>query len=231
MLGCEHIPQEGPCLLLSNHYYRPGFDAWWSTLAISSAVPFELRWVMTAELTYPGSRLAPVLRPLSRFFLRQVEKTYSFFAMPAMPSDSTDPAGVMDDPRQVRQRSATVRRVVEYARAPGCPVLALAPEGRDIGENTLGWLPPGGGRFIQQLARLGLRLFPVGVYEQDGALTVRFGQPFALADTAGLSSQEIDRRVSLQVMGEIGRLLPERFNTRLAEEDYEHLYHRAGSKG
>jgi len=195
-------------------------------------MPMEVRWVMTAELTYPGSRLAPVMRPLSRFFLRQVEKVYGFFAMPAMPSDPTDPAGVLDDPRQVRWRSATVRRVVEYARSPGpSAVLALAPEGRDIAVDTLGWPPPGGGRFIQQLARLGLSLFPVGVYEQDAALTVRFGLPFTLVGAAGLSSAEIDRQVSLQVMGEIGRLLPERFCTRLPEEEYERLYHRAGSKG
>lgn len=209
VLGAEWIPRDGPCLVLTNHYYRPGFDAWWLSLAVSSAVPVEIHWVITAELTYPGQKRGAVLRPLTRFFLGRVAKFYGFFAMPAMPPD----------PRQSQQRSATIRRVMGYIRQSECAVIGLAPEGRDIGEQTVGWPPLGAGRFVRHLAHLGLKLYPVGAFEQDGALCVQFGPPFALSIPEGLSSQELDRAVSRQVMQQIERLLPATFSSLLQCED------------
>ena len=38
ILGGEHIPPCGPCLVACNHYSRPGFAAWWITLPIAAAV-------------------------------------------------------------------------------------------------------------------------------------------------------------------------------------------------
>jgi hypothetical protein len=209
VLGEEWIPQEGPCLLLTNHYFNPGFDAWWISMAISSAAPAEVRWVMTAELTYPGQKRGVLLRPLSRFFLRQVAKFYGFFAMPAMPPD----------PRQSQERSAVIRRVMAYIRQSECAVIGLAPEGRDIGEQEVGWPPPGAGRFVQHLARLGLQLYAVGVFEQDGALCARFGPPFELNIAEGLSTLELDQAVSRQVMEQIARLLPATFSSLLQSKD------------
>ena len=52
--GEENIPGSGPCVLTVNHYHRPGFGAWWISLAVSAVVPRELHWVMTAEWTFPG---------------------------------------------------------------------------------------------------------------------------------------------------------------------------------
>jgi hypothetical protein len=198
--GEEHIPPAGPCLLLTNHYYRPGFDAWWITIAISAALPIEVHWVTTAVKTYPGQKRGLIMRPLSRFTLRQVEKAYGFFAMPAMPPD----------PAEAGQRADVVRRVVSYVRQDPCPVIGLAPEGRDILEGTLGWPPPGGGRFVQQLARLGLRLFPVGIFEEDGALHLNFGPSFDLCEPPAPVASQVDRSVARQVMLRIAQLLPPR---------------------
>lgn len=38
VLGGEHIPPRGPCLVACNHYSRPGFAAWWLALGITAAV-------------------------------------------------------------------------------------------------------------------------------------------------------------------------------------------------
>src|SRR5512146_2199020 len=29
VFGGENVPRRGPCLLVCNHYTRPGFGAWW----------------------------------------------------------------------------------------------------------------------------------------------------------------------------------------------------------
>src|SRR5512141_1586488 len=54
VLGQQHIPASGPGLLVFNHYYRPGFNAWWMALAIVAVVPCDIYFAMTGELTYPG---------------------------------------------------------------------------------------------------------------------------------------------------------------------------------
>src|SRR3990172_2070417 len=53
--GRENILASGPALLTLNHYSRPGFQAYWMALAVSSVVPAEIHWTMTAAWTYDGS--------------------------------------------------------------------------------------------------------------------------------------------------------------------------------
>jgi len=182
-------------------------------MAISSSVPVEIRWVMTEALTYPGQKRGLIMRPLARFFLGRVARVYGFFAMPAMPPD----------PRQSQARSTAIRRVIAYIRQSPCPMIGLAPEGRDIVEETVGWPPPGAGRFVQQMAHLGLKLAPVGVFEEDGALCLRFGPPFELAVPAALPTPELDRAIARQVMEQITRQLPSTFHF-LPEENLAQLH-------
>src|SRR5512140_3597686 len=59
VLGEQHIPQTGGYVATPNHYYRPGFQQQWSSLAISAVVPRDVHWIMTGELTFPGSWIAP----------------------------------------------------------------------------------------------------------------------------------------------------------------------------
>ena len=200
VLGQEFVPAGGPCLLLVNHYYRPGFNAWWISLAISAIVPVEVYWVVTAALTYPGQRRGLVMRPLARTFLAYVARVYGFFGMPAMPPN----------PRDSPARAAAVRKVVKHARKLPGPVIGLAPEGRDILDGKLGWPPPGGGRFVLRLAKMGLKLAPVGLYEDGGCFWLRFGPAFELETPAGIPLAELDRCASRQVMEHIAGLVPER---------------------
>ncbi len=200
VLGQEFIPTSGPCLLISNHYYRPGFDAWQRALAISAAMPVEVRWIITSALTYPGRLQNRVLGGLSRWFLARVARVYGFFGMPPMPPD----------PRDAEARAAAVRRVVAYIRQAPEAVIGLTPEGRDILECRLGWPPPGAGRFVLHLANLGLRLVPLGVYEEGGCLWLHFGPVFKLEAPLGLPPGDLDRWASRQVMEHLARQLPEK---------------------
>ncbi len=200
VLGREFIPSRGPCLLLSNHYYRPGFDAWQRALAISAAVPVEVHWIITSALTYPGRLKNRILGGLSRWYLARVARVYGFFGMPPMPPD----------PRDAAARTAAVREVVAYIRQTPDPVIGLTPEGRDILECHLGWPPPGSGRFVLHLANLGLQLVPLGVYEEGGCLWLHFGPGFELDAPPGLPPGDLDRWSSRQVMEHLARLVPAR---------------------
>ncbi len=186
-----NIPAAGPCLLLTNHYSRPGFQAWWIPLAISAVTPVELHWMMTEALTYLGP-----FTPVSRWTLRRVARLYGFTASPSMPPD----------PRAVAARARAVRQVLGIARSPGAAI-ALAPEGRDFPGGVLGPLPPGAGRFIEKLAVHCQHIIPVGVYEED-RLCLRFGPAFDLTLPSGLSASERDQQAGQIVLHAIARQLP-----------------------
>ena len=109
---------------------------------------------------------------------------------------------------EVRQRGLAVRDVIKYIRANPKPIVALAPEGRDILTGQLGWPPAGAGRFILRINQLGLPITPVGVYEQDGRLVVHFGPAYQLPNPEKSGAKEIDQKVAWLVMLNIARLLP-----------------------
>lgn len=200
VLGAEHVPQQGPCVVTVNHYYRPGFRAEWLALAISATVPAEIHWVMTGELTFPGKWYAPFGQRLSRFLLAKGARLYGFTTMPPMPPR----------PQDVEARAAAVRAVLEYVRRVKKPVIGLAPEGGDQPEGKLTMPAPGAGRFALLLAAAGLTFQPVGAYEEGGEFILHFGRPYLLHAPANLSAQERDRLAARQVMEHIAVLLPAR---------------------
>ena len=87
-------------------------------------------------------------------------------------------------------------------------MIGLAPEGGDSAGGILSLPPPGVGRFMLHLAAIGLQIAPVGIYEEDGRLCLRFGQRYRLELAAGLPAVERDRCASQIVMSNIARLLP-----------------------
>ena len=202
--GTEHVPAEGPCLVTCNHYSRPGFAAWWLTLAITAAVAAcrapgadrEIHWVMTAAWRFEGSRWKPrILTPATRWVFARVARVYGFVTMPPMP-----PA-----PEEVEARAAAVLRTLRLARrlAREGGMVGLAPEGRDVPEG-LGEPPEGVGEFMCLLVKAGLPILPVGVTEQSGRLRISFGQLFV--PEIPPSRIERDRVVAQQVVGAIADL-------------------------
>lgn len=196
--GREHIPRHGPCLLTINHYTRPGFQAWWIALALSAAMPIDVHWIMTAAWTYPDHLRARTITRATRWLFRRLARVYGFTTMPPMPPD----------PRDTAERAVAVRQVLAYVHGATHPVIGLAPEGSDSPDGTLQWPPMGVGRFVLHLARRGLALVPVGSFEADGALCLRFGKPYRLAVPPSLSARERDRQASQVIMRHIAQQLP-----------------------
>ncbi len=201
VLGSENIPSHGPGLLLFNHYYRPGFSAWWMAFALAAAIPVDIHFIMTGELTYPGKWYAPLGMAASRWVLRRISQAYGFSTMPPMPPR----------PQDVASRARSVRQVLEYAAGHPQALLALAPEGGDQPGGVLSRPPSGAGRFISHLTGGGkLPIYPVGVYEEAGHLCLNFGPAVHLVLPAGLSADEKDHQVSELVMRKLAPLLPAR---------------------
>jgi hypothetical protein len=199
VLGAENIPPAGPCLVTFNHYFRPGFGAWWMALALAATVPVEMHFVMTGELTYPDKWYSPVGRVVSRWVLKRVAQVYGFTTTPPMPPR----------PKDVEARAHSVRRVLEYARSHPQAILGLAPEGGDQTGGILSLPPSGAGRFISLLAGMGYRIVPVGVYEEDGYICLNFGTGRHLQVPKGESPDERDRQAAETIMRLIAVQLPE----------------------
>jgi hypothetical protein len=188
--------ERGSWLVVVNHYTRPGFRAWWITMAISATLPREVGWVTTSTLTFPDRLRASTITPASRWFLRHVAKLYGFVAMPPMPPR----------PFEVQARAAAVRRALRRAAEPDA-LLGLAPEGGDMPGGVLTPPPSGSGRFLSHLARHGLRFLPVGAFEDERRLCLHFGTPF---DLPRRLPEPLDESASYVVMSAIAACLPER---------------------
>ena len=200
VLGEEHIPSAGPSLITFNHYYRPGFHAWWMALAIAARVPVEMHWVMTAELTFLGKWYSSLGRAVSRWLLKRVAQMYHHTTMPPMPPR----------PRDVEGRARSVREVISFVRQHPHAVLGLAPEGGDQPGGVVHLPAPGAGRFILLLAEQGFPILPVGAFEEAGEFCLCFGPSYQLQLPPGLAAQEKDRYAAQILMSAVAGQLPTR---------------------
>ncbi len=213
VFGREHIPVDRDYILTINHYSRPGFDAWWLALAVSSVVEKDIHWMMTGEWTFSGHWYAGLLRPLSRWLFARLSRVYGFTTTPPIPPEE----------RTAQARAEAVRQIIDVARQnTPKPVIGLSPEGRDFSGGVLGRPPYGSGRFIYQLNKIGYAILPVGVYEEDGRFCVRFGSAYGLGNphshTSGevhpttlrlVTQRQIDLLLTRTIMRRIAVLLPE----------------------
>jgi len=200
LFGTEAIPQNGPCILTFNHYYRPGFNAWWMALALAATIPADIHFTMTGELTFSGKWYAPLGQAGSRWLLKRFSRIYGFTTMPPMPPR----------PQDMRARARSVRRVLAFARSNPHAILGMAPEGGDQPGGYLNWPPAGAGRFILLLAAQGFPLLPVGCFEEAGAFCLHFGKAYQLQLPGNLSLDQKDHLVARIVMSGIAAQLPGR---------------------
>jgi hypothetical protein len=189
---------DGPYLFLVNHYSRPGFQAWWIAIALTSASGRELHWPMTSAWTFPDPLRARLLTPLTEWALAGMARMYSFTLMPPMPPRERD----------LEARAVSVRRILRLARMAR-PSMAMAPEGMDSPVGRLMPPPSGAGRFIGHLAGAGYTLIPAGLHETEAACRLRFGRPFALPQNPAPDPEARDRETAKIVMEKIAELLPE----------------------
>jgi len=200
-IGTEHIPDDGPFVVVANHYQRPGMWVGWGGMVVNAAVyrtrraQGDIRWLMAAELLdYPLGPLVVrwqwIARVLTRF-----ASTYGFGVV------SSRDAGVVG--------GLSGLRVAARALAAGDPV-GILPEGTE--SDALCEARPGVGAALAWLTRDNIKVVPAAITEPDGVLTVTFGEPFLLRAAglpeAGGDKASRDRALREAVMGEIARLLP-----------------------
>ena len=195
--GTEHIPAEGPFIAVMNHYSRRGLRPFHCGMAVAEAVASvrpgqpEIHWAFTSE--YVDLRIGPVPIPVRflRWLFGRVARIYGFVT-------------IARREELVMGRATALRQLARLATSD--PV-GLTPEGLE-GSRELIEPQPGTGLFLASIAGRGAPLLPIGLFEEDGTLCVRFGAPFRLDVPAGLARAEQDRLASQQVMTAIGRLLP-----------------------
>ena len=111
-------------------------------------------------------------------------------------------------PKDVEERAASVRAVLNYVRHAQGTIIGLAPEGGDSIDGTLVHPAPGVGRFGVLLSSAGLQFIPVGAYEADGVFTIHFGEAYDLSVPRGSPSDEKDAQTAHIIMTNIAKLLP-----------------------
>jgi hypothetical protein len=203
--GEEHIPRQGPFVLVANHYERPGLNLHFAGMHVSQVVARrraqapEIHWIITSEWFNRRLGILPVPDAFWRFTFRRVARMYDFVVM-ARPAE------------KVMARAAALRQALAYALGrggrPGEP-LGLMPE--VLGKGVLIEAMPGVGLFLKVLSDHGLPILPVGLLERDGALTAVFGPTFRLELPATAGQEELDRLAREQVMVAVGRLLPREY--------------------
>lgn len=199
----EHLPEHGPFVLIPNHYERK--DAvWvgWSAIAMTAEIArtrsrasvSKLHWVMTD--TWADCYIGPfhVSPKYLGWVLKGFGGVYGIVRMPAHDLPNHD---------FQRPRSASALHEIFHALDRG-ECIAVHPEAG--GFETLITPPPGAGRVLACFDRRHVPLVPVGVYEADGQLNIRFGEPLAAGTFLGLN----DRDAAEKAMLAICSLVPER---------------------
>jgi len=194
----EQVPAVGPFILVMNHFSRRGLRPYHCAMAVNVAVAERrtdagayIRWAFTSE--YVGLRIGPIPVPQSflRWLFRRVALVYGFVTLPRREER------VMGRAAALRELRRTVRHT---------PV-GLTPEGL-LSSGRLVRPPEGSGLFLATISAGEIPLLPVGLWEDRGALHIRFGPPFHLTLERHLPRADQDRRASDAVMMAIGRLLP-----------------------
>lgn len=197
--GVEGIPRQGSFVLVMNHYNRRGLRPQICSMIISAVLAEvragepEISWVFAEELEEFIYAPVPMPRWVMRWMFRRLARMYGLVAMPRQW-------------RSAMARAATLRRIMGVLKGRA---VGLTPEAG--GPGILIEPPPGTGLFLLFLSEGGSPLVPVGVYEEEGELVIRFGEAFRLTEGGEGSAREQDERAKEAVMTAIGRLLPERY--------------------
>ena len=150
-----------------------------------------MRWAFTSE--YRGRHIGPFPIPLwfIRWVFRRVAVVYGFVV-------------IARREELVMGRAAAIR---ELLREAGKAPIGMTPEGLES-TGALVVPPEGNGLLLATLARRGLPVLPVGVWEDGDVLSLRIGEAFDLRVPPDRPRGEKDRIARDDVMMAIGRLLP-----------------------
>ncbi|MFN7935340.1 MAG: hypothetical protein U0R19_18560 [Bryobacteraceae bacterium] len=169
-VGTENIPADPRFLICANHYQRKGMWILHPASAITQAVRARrggseapVRWVVTAN--WPQWRLGPwrVPNPGDWLLPRVAHALHCYPVSFA----GANPA----------YTARSLRRLLQDTRNLSAPI-GLFPEGVAGEAGRIGQALPGVDRLIQLLARQGIPVLPVRIWEED-RLVLRFGTMIA----------------------------------------------------
>ncbi|TAK34281.1 MAG: hypothetical protein EPO21_10050 [Chloroflexota bacterium] len=202
------VPVHGPFVLVANHYQVQGLWIGWVVAAITNALAGvragderDLRWAILSEPRLFELAGHWVPNPLASALFLRASQVWGMIPIPARP------ANVAGRARAAMQILSALGCRPQADHARPVPV-GIFPEGKAT--TSLEEPRPGVGAFLHRISSRGVCLLPVGVFQEDGTLVIRFGEPFRLEDSSTRAEEDLDTWAGREVMIAIGRLLPPR---------------------
>lgn len=202
IIGRKKIPVRGPGLITLNHYSRPGFFIIWAALGISAQLPEKHLWLMTNAWTNRTKGIDQLRTIITRILFKRLARMYGFITTPPMP-----PA-----PDEITERALSIRKIIDAINQDPKTILCIAPVGQDFRNGGLGETPAGTGKFIFQIQKQLEQIIPVGVWEENERLILKFGESYMIDNS--YTYRDPDTEISNLVMSKIAELLPASYRNR-----------------
>jgi 1-acyl-sn-glycerol-3-phosphate acyltransferase len=217
VIGVRAIPQQGPFVLVANHFSGPDLWIGWTAALLTHAVArarsggipenapaIPVYWLVDADLNRSEPRGWRRIAPATGWTLRRLARVWG---MVPLPRDGSSMA-----------RANTLRRMIRLASPPpsgdGQPI-GLFPEGEGHGLTGLRPVPDAAGDLLALLARRDIPILPAAVWFDQGRLTARIGKPFRPSGAGRATADEVIVRV--------GALLPREMWGAYADSIQRHL--------
>ena len=127
VLGIQWLPVDGPCVLVMNHYERPGLRVWRCASLVTAAVwqrrghDPAVRWLIADRFSYRLARV-PVPAVVIAWLLRMVARTYQLLRVARYEDRQVLRSGVLLEARRALRRGQ-VLGVTPEAGTKGGPEL------------------------------------------------------------------------------------------------------------
>lgn len=201
--GLEHMPREGPLVVVFNHYQRR--DLW---IGFPGALLCHALWSMRDDLRCrfvitDRALLDGATVPLTPGVFARVARVWDMILV--TPAETRD-AGVDEARRHALRACLEALRGV-HGRST---CLIISPEG--VRGNTRGLKPaaPGSGRSLLALSATGAPLLPAAVFEEPGgALHLSIGPVWHPTPPQGLPKARLDAWAGDDALRRVAVLLPE----------------------
>ena len=213
--GIARLPPQGPCVLVMNHYERPGLRVWWGVVLLTAAVRQRrgsggggnappVRWLMTDR--FRGFRLGPLPLPdaLLAWLLARIARAYGCLLVARPEHEQALRSGALLEARRALRR---------------CGVLGITPEAASGGGPELHAPQANSSVALAWLSQGETPIVPVAFHDDAaGRLVARFGRPFTLPWLGLGEARAREAELTTQVMAAVAGLLPPRLRGAYGDE-------------